>query len=294
MMTDPTTGPTVEDTAEAIMDSFSERFGDDLIDIRLDVYRDGLKKRPAPTLWIRVNKARFHEAMEHLTTFGQVHNTVASGSDLGDEIEILYHMSVYFEEKYGEVTVTIGLRVPKEDPHYPTITDIIPGAVPTEREKQEFLGVVVDGLPDPRKLWLLESDLPDDMYPWRKDEFGPEKFIRRVHEFDKPPEPGPAPEIIPEEPEPIMEESMAGEPTPDDPTAEIAEIEEVEIDESEVIVEEDPFAEEEVVVEEEPGIVVEKAGGDVEVPGEDDEVRSKDDVKPRPKYRDEPEPKEGS
>lgn len=198
----------VETRAEEIMEAFKQEFGDGINDIRLDIYRDGVKKRPCPNLWIRMKRERFHDSVKYLSTFGQIHNSVASGSDKGDEIEVLYHLSLYFDEKYGEITVTLGLSVPKDDPHYPTITNVVPGALPTEREKQEFLGVVVDGIPDPRKMWLLESNLPDGMYPWRKDETGPEGLVSRVHEFDKPKE-HMAPEEEPEpwEPEPVDEPS---------------------------------------------------------------------------------------
>ncbi|MDG6221205.1 MAG: NADH-quinone oxidoreductase subunit C, partial [Candidatus Thermoplasmatota archaeon] len=62
-----------------------------------------------------------------------------------------------------------------------TISHIVPGAVITEREKQEFLGITIDGIPDPRRLFLTEN-LPEGLYPWRKDETGVEHLVRNVHE----------------------------------------------------------------------------------------------------------------
>jgi len=177
----------VETRAEQIKASFEATFGDSINEIKLDIYREGVKQRACPHLWVRMKRERFHDAVKHLATFGPIHNSVASGSDKGDELEVLYHLSLNWDETFGEVSVSIGLTVPKDDPHYPTITDIIPAALPTEREKQEFLGVIIDGIPDPRKLFLHECNIPDGIYPWRKDEHGPESLVRNVHEFDKPP-----------------------------------------------------------------------------------------------------------
>jgi membrane-bound hydrogenase subunit beta len=73
----------------------------------------------------------------------------------------------------------LGLRVTlaKNDLRIPTITDIIPGALFTERETQEMMGVEVIGIPDKRRLFLPD-DFPDGVYPWRKDETGPQDLLR--------------------------------------------------------------------------------------------------------------------
>ena len=179
-------------TAEEIMESFEKRFSpEQIIDIKLDHYTGSTKGNlTAPHLWVRMKREAFHEAVRHLAGFGVIHNSVASGSDLGEEIEVLYHLSLFSEKKNGQITVTMGVRVPKENPHYESICDIVPAAMVTEREKQEFLGVVVDNIPDPRKLWLAESNLPDGVYPWRWDETGVEAcgLVTKIHK--KYPAPG--------------------------------------------------------------------------------------------------------
>lgn len=73
------------------------------------------------------------------------------------------------------------VQIPKSDPKVPTITDMIPGALFTERETQEMMGVVVENIPDQRRLFLPD-DFPIGVYPWRKDETGPEKML---HVLDK-------------------------------------------------------------------------------------------------------------
>ena len=75
------------------------------------------------------------------------HFAVIAGNDLGDEIELLYIFSVFYGTKFGEYMVTFGIRLPKTDLTVPTITDLIPGALLSEREKQEFFGITVTGYP---------------------------------------------------------------------------------------------------------------------------------------------------
>jgi len=171
---------------EDIKESFEKTFPpDQIIDIKIDYYTGGPRSMVlAPHLWVRMRRESFHEAVRHLATFGVIHNSVASGSDLGDEIEVLYHLSLFSEEESGQITVTMGVRVPKDDPRYESICDIVPAARVTEREKQEFLGVIIDNIPDQRKLFLAESKLPEGVYPWRWDETGvvAQGLITEIHE----------------------------------------------------------------------------------------------------------------
>jgi membrane-bound hydrogenase subunit beta len=47
-----------------------------------------------------------------------------------------------------------------------------------------MLGVKVIGIPDDRRLFLPD-DWPEDVFPWRKDEKGMEKYVRNLHDGDK-------------------------------------------------------------------------------------------------------------
>ena len=166
---------------QEIMDSFRERFGDDLISIYEKTFANGIKKTKYSQIFIRVKRGRFQEAAKHLASFDFFHNSVASGSDLGDDIEVLYHFALYSASHGHEIVVTLGTRAPKSDPHIPTLSDVHPAVTVTEREKQEFLGVAIDGIKDNRRMWLTHA-VPVGVYPWRKDEFGPEKLVRKIHE----------------------------------------------------------------------------------------------------------------
>jgi membrane-bound hydrogenase subunit beta len=73
--------------------------------------------------------------------------------------------------------LVIRVTLPKTDLTIPTITDVIPGAIFSEREVQEMMGITVTGIPDDRRLFIPE-DFPKGVYPWRRDETGPEKMLK--------------------------------------------------------------------------------------------------------------------
>ena len=80
--------------------------------------------------------------------------------DKGDAFEILYH----FGDTPGDRS-TSGPRIPKADPHLPSPSaPSSPGAVLYERELQDMFGIVVDDIPDPRRL-LMPDDWPAGQVP---------------------------------------------------------------------------------------------------------------------------------
>ncbi|TET26059.1 MAG: hypothetical protein E3J73_05155 [Candidatus Bathyarchaeum sp.] len=94
----------------------------------------------------------------------QVENAELStitGTDLGNEIELNYHMAC-------GGTITIKSRVPREKPVIRTITDILPGANLYEREVFDLLGVIFEGHPNLQRLMLPEN-WPQGDYPLRRD-----------------------------------------------------------------------------------------------------------------------------
>ncbi len=88
-----------------------------------------------------------------------------TGIDLGPEageLEALYHFCE------AAAVVTLRLRLPRAKPVVATLTGIIPGAEPFERELREMFGVTVEGLRAPDHLYLPE-DWPDETFPQLKD-----------------------------------------------------------------------------------------------------------------------------
>ena len=93
---------------------------------------------------------------------GFYHLSTITGLDSGENFEVLYHLHD------GAIELTLRTAVPRTNPHIPTVTDIIPGAILYERELQDMFGFVVDSIPDPRR-YVLPEDWPADVYPLRKD-----------------------------------------------------------------------------------------------------------------------------
>ncbi len=85
-----------------------------------------------------------------------------SGLDKGEAFEVLYHFAS------PVTTIHVRTEVPRSEPRLPSICPVIPGAVLYEREIQEMFGLVVEGIPDGRRL-NLPDDWPDGVFPLRKD-----------------------------------------------------------------------------------------------------------------------------
>ncbi|MFW6047775.1 MAG: NADH-quinone oxidoreductase subunit C [Candidatus Natronoplasma sp.] len=168
-------------TLEEIENHFREHLGDDVTDIKKEEIKKGVKETPIELIWLTVERESFRDSVKALAELQTPHLSVTSGSDMGDFVELIYHFHVNYGYPEDEISVNLKVHLPKEDLTIPTITDIVPGALTTEREKQEFLGVKVTDIPDSRRLWLDEG-FPKDKYPWRWDEKGMEEMSRYVHD----------------------------------------------------------------------------------------------------------------
>jgi len=87
-----------------------------------------------------------------------------TGVDVRDGTELLYHM--VFDD-CGFVA-TLKVLLPRDAPHMPSITPIIPGAEFAEREIHDLLGVRFEGHPRLERL-ILADDWPEGVYPLRRD-----------------------------------------------------------------------------------------------------------------------------
>ncbi len=163
---------------EAIVESFKTALGDSLIDSKIYEREVAVKKNLFKTIWIYAKREAFRKAVEHIRTLQEYpHLAVISSSDLGDAVELIYHFTIYYGHHLQELSLGLRVRLPKNDLKIPTVTDIIPGALFTERETQEMMGIEVVGIPDNRRLFLPE-DFPEGVYPWRKDETGPKDMLK--------------------------------------------------------------------------------------------------------------------
>jgi len=169
---------------QTILGAFRTALGGKILDERTIERQVGtIDPKPVYDLWIDVERGAFRDAVELLCGEYNPHLSVISGEDTGDAVALNYHFSAGWGERYGEVTFTIRVVVPKSDFRIPTITDLLPGAQTSEREKIEFFGIEVDGIPDKRNLFL-----PEDMtiHPWRRDQDEANApFVKRLVKWEE-------------------------------------------------------------------------------------------------------------
>jgi membrane-bound hydrogenase subunit beta len=163
---------------QAIIDSFRKELGEGFVSGTVYEREVAVKKNKFRSLWVEVKKSAFRHAVEHICRLQEYpHLAVISSSDLGSEVELIYHFTIYYGHHLEELSLGLRVKLPKTDLAIPTVTDLIPGAIFTERETQEMMGVKVVDIPDGRRLFT-SGDVPEGVYPWRKDETGPEKLLR--------------------------------------------------------------------------------------------------------------------
>jgi len=163
---------------EEIIDSFKTVLGNSLVDSRIYEREVAVKKNLFRAIWLHVQRQAFRRAVEHICELQEYpHLAIISSADLGDRVELIYHFTLYYGNHLQELSLGLRVSLAKNDLKIPTITDLIPGAIFTERETQEMMGIEVVGIPDSRRLFLPE-DFPQGIYPWRTDETGPKDMLR--------------------------------------------------------------------------------------------------------------------
>ncbi|MGC9434825.1 MAG: NADH-quinone oxidoreductase subunit C [Methanomicrobiales archaeon] len=187
-------------TAEEICDRLEKALSGRVRDTTVTRRGEGVQKTPLSAIWMTIDRDDLKEAIQALIDIDYPHLSVISGVDEGEQVTLNYHLTILFGARNREIPVTFSVPLPKDDLTVPTISDLIPGAVYTEREKQEMLGVAVTGIPDARRLFLPPS-FPEGVHPWRKDDAGiPVEMVRELWREGRPTD-RPAP-LVPEETEP--------------------------------------------------------------------------------------------
>ncbi len=169
--------------ADNVLNSFKKKFRGKIIESRLEkVPNQSRKKSVSNRAWLSIELASFKEAVQHLCAIHPMpHFAVISGYDLGECIELVYHFSLNYASRQEEFSFSIKVKLPKKQLVIPTVTDLVPGALISERELQEMLGVKISGIPDARGLFL-PKDFPKGIFPLRRDSTGPEKLVKNTHE----------------------------------------------------------------------------------------------------------------
>ncbi len=139
-------------------------------------------KRERKSLWIDVKRDKLEEIIQVLVDNSPEfpHFCVASSSDMGETVEVIYHFTINYGKPLEELQINFKVILPKKDLWIPTLTKIVPGTLFSERELHEMMGIEIKGLKDTRHLFLT-SDFPKGVYPWRRDETGP-KALNKLYE----------------------------------------------------------------------------------------------------------------
>lgn len=134
-----------------------------LKDLAGDVPIDWARPRPN-RVYLSVDKKDAREFARMLFQDFDARFVTATGSDVGEELEVVYHFA------YDAVGLVVNMRVrtPKGDPVLPAITPVVPAAEWIEREMNDLVGIVFEGHPDPRRL-ILSDDWPEGVYPLRRE-----------------------------------------------------------------------------------------------------------------------------
>jgi membrane-bound hydrogenase subunit beta len=170
---------------EEILELFKEKFGNKIIDNRIETKTAGLKKNSYNVIWLQINPEDLKNVVKFLcSTTPFPHFAMISGNDIGENIELIYHFSIYYGERFKETSISLVMHLSKKNLKIPTITDLIPGAQTTEREIKEMFGVTIEGLPDLANIFL-PSDFQTGVYPLRRDEKGVDKIVRKEDEVRK-------------------------------------------------------------------------------------------------------------
>ena len=152
---------TAPEFESSIVNQLVTRFTDKIIQV---VYvRPGRTKILVPPNEI-VNVATFIK-----NTIGLDHAESVSGTDYpkDNQIEVIYHLSSYSDEKLSSHVLALSTRVDRNDSRLQSLIDVFKSVEYHERETFEMLGVYFEGHPRNDRFLLPEdwADIP----PLRKE-----------------------------------------------------------------------------------------------------------------------------
>jgi len=143
-----------------------------------------LERRADRRIYLRVERESLLPVAKHLLLTKGGRLVTVSGVDKPEseegEIEILYHISF---DREG-LLASLRTVLPRASPQVKSIASFLPAAEFIEREIRELLGVEFLGHPRPERL-LKAEDIPDEVYPLRKD-FKPEELALKPKPKPKP------------------------------------------------------------------------------------------------------------
>lgn len=142
-------------TREDILKDLSTRFKEDIVDI----FDKSVKR-----VYIDIKPSSIVKMAGYIFKDLGARFNIASGVDVRNHIEILYHFTI------EDINLLISLRVelPKSKLEIDSLVPVCEGANWIEREIHELFGINFKGHPDLRRL-LLSDDWPEGVHPLRCD-----------------------------------------------------------------------------------------------------------------------------
>lgn len=118
---------------------------------------------------VEVNKNQILDLAKLMKSLGFDHVKAVTGIDFPEQnkIQIIYHVSSYGNLDLAKIIFAIKTYVDYKDPKIPSLVSVWNSAWTGERETYEMLGVIFEGHPDLRRLFLPEDF--EGVYPLRKD-----------------------------------------------------------------------------------------------------------------------------
>jgi len=106
---------------------------------------------------------RNNEGFDYLSSLTATDYLGFEGRTAEDRFEVVYHL---FDTKKGGDGIVVKVRLPEDDPQLPSLILVYPGADLQEREVYDLYGIIFNGHPRLRRIFLWEGF---DGYPMRKD-----------------------------------------------------------------------------------------------------------------------------
>jgi len=118
--------------------------------------------------FIQVDKSQIVQVAEFLKSLGYDHVKSVTGIDYPDteELEVVYHISSYSNLDLAKTILALKTRTKYSDPRVPSLYPVWESVWTGERETYEMLGIIFEGHPDLRRLFLPEDF--EGVYPLRK------------------------------------------------------------------------------------------------------------------------------
>ena len=158
---------------DALVEALKEKFKDDVVSLEVHERRGGVANNViGRDLWIEISTPAFRPFIENLFVYDFVFFHVISGDDVGDDVALSYHLSLFQRDRGKRIGVTVTVKVPKSNLSMPSIFDLLPGSEYSEREMREMFGVDFVGLPN-KALVFLPEHWDEQIKPWRRDSAGP-------------------------------------------------------------------------------------------------------------------------